>query len=195
MSKKEKTKEKSKDKSKEIAKRAKENKKKLKEMEKQAKLNEDNYDMKRLVKIFVGVVVTLLLVYLFYAFFNGELFHKSEKTPATIQNVEILAGNSFTKQDGDYYVLYYDFDGDNATLCDGIYNVFSNKGGIKMFKVNLGSGLNKNYVATSSEEVNTESNEKLKVLDATLIRISDGQAAEVISGKDNLVDYEDTLLK
>ena len=184
-----------KNKTNEVTKRAKENKKKLKEMEKQAKLNEDNYEMSRLIKIFCGVVGVLVLVYLIFAFFHGELFHKSNKTPATIQNVEILAGNSFTKQDGEYYVLFYDFDGDNAKLCDGIYNVFESKGTGKMFKVNLGSGLNKNYVAASIEEVNTESNDKLKVVEPTLIKISKGKAVEVISGKDNLVDYEDTLLK
>lgn len=185
-----------KNKSNEITKRAKENKKKLKEMEKEAKLNEDNYDMKRLGKIFFGVVGTLLIFYLVFALFHGDLFHKSEKTPATIQNVEILAGNSFTKQDGEYYVLYYDFDGDNAAYCESIYKVFANnKSGEKMFIVNLGSGLNKNYVAASVDEVNTSSNETLKVVDATLIKINNGNVMEVISGKDKLLDYEDTLLK
>ena len=64
-----------------------------------------------------------------------------------------------------------------------------------MYKVNLGSGLNKNYLAASPEEVNTSSNETLKVLDATLIKFSDDTAIEVVSGRDALVDYEDTLLK
>ena len=185
-----------KNKSNEITKRAKENKKKLKEMERQAKANEENYEMSRLIKIFLGVVGTLVIVYLVFAFFHGELFHKSNKTPATIQNVEILAGSTFTKQDGEYYVLFYDFDGDNNKLCEGIYNVFSSlKTESKMYKVNLGSGLNKSYLAKSAEEVNTESPETLKVLEPTLIKVSEGKATEVISGKDKLVDYEDTLLK
>jgi hypothetical protein len=179
---------------KETNKRAKENKKKLKEMEKQ--VNEESYEMERLIKIFFGVVGTLLLVYLIFAFFHGELFHKSEKTPATIQNEEILAGSAYTKQTGEYYVLFYDFDGDNNKYCDGIYNTYNNKSDkLKMYKVNLGSGLNKNYVANSLEEVNTDNNEGLKVVDATLIKFNEGKVEEVISGKDALVGYQDTLLK
>ena len=179
---------------KETSKRQRENRKKLKELEKQA--NDESLEMSRLIKIFVGVVGVLLLVYLIFAFFHGELFHKSNKVKDEIQNVEILAGSAFTKQDGIYYVLFYDFDGDNGKLCDGIYNVFTNRAdGTKMYKVNLGSGLNKNYLAASTEEVNTSSNETLKVLDATLIKFSDDTAIEVVSGRDALVDYEDTLLK
>ena len=179
---------------KETSKRQKENRKKLKELEKQA--NEESYEMSRLIKIFLGVVGVLLLVYLVFAFFHGELFYKKDKTKEEIQNVEIMAGSAYTKQDGNYYVLFYDFDGDNNKLCDGIYNVYTNKTDVlKMYKVNLGSGLNKSYLAVSAEEVNTESNEKLKVLDATLIKFADGAAIEVISGRDALVDYEDTLLK
>ncbi len=189
-----KDKEKEKNNKKEKNKRAKENKKKLKEIEKQ--YNEETYGFDRLIKILLGVVGALVIFYLIFAFFHGELFHKSEKEKETIQNIEILAGSAFTKQDGEYYVLFYDFNGDNNKLCDGIYNVYNNNGKeLKMYKVNLGSGLNANYVATSEEMVNTESAETLKVLDATLIKITDGKASLVVSGKDKLVDYEDTLLK
>ena len=55
---------------KETSKRQKENRKKLKELEKQA--NEESYEMSRLIKIFVGVVGVLLLVYLIFAFFHGD---------------------------------------------------------------------------------------------------------------------------
>jgi len=189
-----KDKEKDKINKKEKNKRSKENKKKLKEIEKQ--YNEDSYGFDRLMKIFIGVVGALLIFYLIFAFFHGELFHKSNKEKETIQNIEILAGSTFTKQDGEYYVLFYDFNGDNSKLCDGIYNVYNNSGKeLKMYKVNLGSGLNKNYIATSAEMVNTESAENLKVLDATLIKVTNGTASLVVSGKDKLVDYEDTLLK
>ena len=64
-----------------------------------------------------------------------------------------------------------------------------------MYKVNLGSGLNKSYVAANASEVNTSNNASLKVLDLTLIKVKDGKATEVYSGIDKVKSVEEKLLK
>jgi hypothetical protein len=172
----------------------KENKSKIKNLEKE--LAEEDNDMKRLIKIFIGVIACLAVFYLIFAFFHGELFKKSEKEKETIQNVEIMAGNLLNRDESEYYVLLYKFDGDNEKLCSGIYNVYTSKESTtKMYKVNLSSGLNKDYMTDKEAEINTSSIEGLKVIDATLLKVKDGKVVETISGRDKLVAYEDTLLK
>ena len=174
--------------------RRKENRKKLKDLDKE--IREEETDMSRLIKIFCGVIAVLVILYFVFAFFNGELFKKTEKTPEVIQDVVITAGTTFAKDQSEYYVLFYDFDGDNKVYCDSLKDLYGvSSHDEKMYTVNLGSGLNKSYVTTDVSQVNTSNPENLKVVDATLIKVKDGKAVETIAGKDKLVAYEKTLLK
>ena len=174
--------------------RKKENRKKLKDLDKD--IREEETDTSRLIKIFCGVVAVLVILYLVFAFFNGELFKKTDKTPEEIQTTIITAGTAFNKEESEYYVLLYDFNGDNEVYCSSIFDLYGVSGKAeKMYKVNLGSGLNKAYVTTDASAVNTSSPDKLKVVDATLIKVKDGKAVVTVSGKAKLVEYEKTLLK
>ena len=174
----------------------KENKKRLKELERQAKANESNYEMTRLFKILVGVIGALVLFGLVFAYFHGDIFKKKTKTKEEIQNVEILAGTALTKQSGEYYVLFYDFDGDNKELMNKVYAAFDRYDRtMKVFKVNLGSVLNKSYKANSNEEINTSNNKDLKVVDPTLLKINEGNVVNVYSGKDAIVSFEEEIIK
>jgi len=175
---------------------SKENKRRLKELEKQAKLNEDNYEMVRLFKILLGVIGALAIFGLIFAYFHGDIFKKKEKVQEEIQNIEIMAGTAFTKQSGNYYVLFYDFNGENKELMEKVHSAFGRSNStMKIFKVNLGSELNKSYKANTSEEVNTSSNKDLKVLDPTLLEITDGQVVKVYSGKEEIVNFEESTIK
>ena len=174
----------------------KENKKRLKELERQAKANESNYEMTRLFKILAGVIGALILFGLVFAYFHGDIFKKKTKTKEEIQNVEILAGTALTKQSGEYYVLFYDFDGDNKELMNKVYAAFDRYDRtMKVFKVNLGSVLNKSYKANSNEEINTSNNKDLKVVEPTLLKINEGNVVNVYSGKDAIVSFEEELIK
>ncbi len=174
--------------------RKKENKKKLKDLDKE--IREDETDVSRLIKIFCGVVAALVIFYLVFAFFNGELFKKTEKTPEVIQDVVIPAGTVFNREESEYYVLLYDFGGDNKVYCASLHDLYGVSGKTeKMYTVNLASGLNKSYVVTDTSQVNTSSATNLKVVDATLIKIKDGKAVLTVAGKNKLAEYEKTLLK
>ena len=175
---------------------AKENKKRLKEFEKQAKANESNYEMTRLFKILIGVIGVLAVFGFVFAIIHGDIFKSKKKEKEEIQNIEIMAGTSFTKQTGEYYVLFYDFDGANKDLMNTVYNAFNRYDrNMKFYKVNLGSILNKSYVANTIEEVNTSNNKDLKVLDPTLIKFANGAVVNVYSGKDAIVDFEEATIK
>lgn len=174
----------------------KENKKRLKELERQAKANENNFEMVRLFKILLGVIGALLVFGLVFAYFHGDLFKKKAEIKEEIQNVEILAGTAFTKQSGEYYVLFYEFDGESGKLMDKVYAAFERHDrSMKVFKVDLGNSLNKAYKANSVEEINTLNNKDLKVLDPTLIKFNDGSVVNVYSGKTAIVDFEESVIK
>jgi len=172
----------------------KDNKKKLKNIDKY--VPEEGNEVQRLIKISVGVIAVLVIFYIGFAVYHGELFKKHEKEAETIQDIEIMAGNIFNRTESEYYVLLYDFKGDNKSYGDTFYSVYDNKTDkIKMYKVNLGSGLNKSYVAEKASDVNTSSGTALKVVDLTLIKVKGGKAVEVYSGKDKVKSVEEKLLK
>ena len=179
---------------------AKENKKRLKEFEKQAKANESNYEMIRLFKILIGVIGVLALFGFVFAIIHGDIFKSKKKEKEEIQNIEIMAGTAFsrptTEDVTEYYVLFYDFDGANKDLMNTVYNAFNRYDRkMKFYKVNLGSILNKTYVANTLEEVNTSNNKDLKVMDPTLIKVSNGAAVAVYTGKEEIVNFEEATIK
>ena len=171
----------------------KENKKKLKEMERIA--NEENSDMGRLIKIFCGVVGALVLFGLIFAFFNGELFKKKEKEQETIQYSEIMAGNIFNRGEEEFYVLMYKYDGDNDKYFASIYNTYQYKTkDVKMYVVNLSSGLNKAYLTEDAGSVNVSDGTSLKVVDGTLLRVNNGKVVESYFGRDKIEPQLSELL-
>ncbi len=156
----------------------------------------DEDQMQRMIKILLIVVLFIGLVWFIFALVNGEIFKKkkAEKEEVQIQNDIILAGSTFNRVEDEYYVLLYDFDGSNSGTCSAIFNVYKDKGSLKMFKVDLSDKMNSNVLVTEKADVNTGSSADLKVVDATLIKVKDGKAVEVKSGIDELNEYKSTLL-
>lgn len=158
----------------------------------------DSEDIIKLIKTIGIVVLVLFLFYLVFAIYNGEIsFSKKEKEKeeVQIQNVEILATSTFTRPESDYYVLFYDFDGDASIRCSSIRTLFTDKtSGIKMYTVNLGNTLSKNYLASDAASVNAKNLASLKVIDATLVKVSNGTGEVIASGIDELINYSNELL-
>ena len=153
--------------------------------------------MQRMIKILLIVVLFIGLVWFIFAIINGEIFHKKkgpEKEEVEIQNDIILAGSTFNRNEEEYYVLLYDFKGPNSGACNAIFTVYNDKDSIKMFKVDLGDKMNSNVLVTDAGNVNYSNSAALKVFDATLIKVKDGKAIEVISGINELNAYKSNLL-
>ena len=168
-----------------------------KKLKKEIMGGSDEDQMKRMIKILLIVVLFIGLVWFVFAIINGEIFSKkkeAEKEEVEIQNDIILAGSTFNRNEEEYYVLLYDFDGANSGTCGAIFNIYKDKDSTKMFKVDLGDKMNSNVLVTDAGAVNTSSSATLKVLDATLIKVKDGKAVEVKSGIDELNAYKSTLL-
>ena len=158
----------------------------------------DSEDIMKLVKIVGIIAVALLLFYLVFAIFNGEIsFSKKEKESdeVNIQNVEILASSTFSRTDDEYYVLFYDFDGNNAIRCGSVRALYTqNSSGIKMYTVNLGNELSSKYLTSDVNSVNATNLSSLKVVDATLVKVTNGSGKVVAAGIDSLISYSGELL-
>ena len=151
-----------------------------KEKEMKEKLEKkENYSKKQvinLLKIIIAILLTVLVVCFIAKFANGD-FKKDEEESVDYTN--IVAGQTFTRSEDEYYVLFYD---DEAIL-DKIGSVTDT-----IYKVDLNSSLNKNIV---SEEGNpkAEDAESLKINGTTIIKIEGGKNVSYIEGYDAVVDY------
>lgn len=145
----------------------------------------DSDEMMRMVKI-LGILVGIFLVfYLVFAYFNGEFSSKDTKEQQEIQNVEIIAGTTFSRSDSEYYVLFYDFDGDMASKYSTLYSIYTNNvGRYKIFLVDLSNKFNANYITDDVKNVNINSVESLKVVDGTLIKVENNNGASYKTGFD-----------
>lgn len=175
----------------------KERKKNLKRIERQS--TGENDEIIRMIKVLAVVVLALALFYFVFAIYNGEIsFGKKEddKKEVEIQNVEILAGSTFNRVDDEYYVIFYDFDGNNSTRAVTFYNLYSKKSEhLKMYVVDLGNAFNSKCVVSSRDEVNVTNASSLKVMDLSIIKVKDGKAEFIAAGVDEFDNYQKTLLK
>ncbi len=175
----------------------KEKRKNLKKIERQS--TGENDEIMRMIKVFAVVILALALFYFIFAIYNGEIsFGKKEEEnePVEIQNIEILAGSTFNRVDSQYYVLFYDFEGNYSSKGVALYNLYMQKEDhLKMYVVDLGNKFNIKNLAVSKEEVNVSSAETLKVMDISLIKVNNGKAEVVVSGIDEIIEYQDNLLK
>lgn len=175
----------------------KEKNKKLKKIE--AVSNSDSEEIMRMIKVFGGVVLALVSFYFIFAIYNGEIKFgddEEEAVPVEIQNVRILAGSTFTRMEEEYYVLMYDFEGDNSIFGSTIYNLYAQRtDGHRMYLVDLGHVFNSKYLVDSLDKVNVSNIDNLAVVDVTLLKVKNGKTEFVKSGVDSVKDYQDTLFK
>ena len=139
----------------------------------------DSDEMMRMLKMLGIVVLILGIFYLWFAIISGEISFGSKEKEAEIQNVEIVAGETFNRGDADstYYVLMYDFDDkENASKYSNIYSIYYAKGGTeKIYVVDLAKKFSSGYLTDDVSKVNISSIENLKVVNGTLIKVEKGK--------------------
>lgn len=102
----------------------------------------------------------------------------AENVPAEIQYEEILAGETFNKSETEYYVLFFDFDGEQASY----YNTIISTSSKTIYKVDLGNTFNKQYASEETNK-NAQTASELKVKEATLIQIKNNRNVSYTEGK------------
>lgn len=153
--------------------------------------NADQDEMTRMLKVLGIVVVAMISFYFVFSIASGEIsFGGKKQKEVSIQNTVILAGNSFNRQEGSYYVMMYNFKNDDSVLYANIYDMFSQTSGEKMYLVDLNSKFNQNFLVENANDINIDSNATLKVVNGTLLKIENGKAVTKAVG---IEEIENTL--
>ena len=164
---------------------------KTKEENKNVVKSTSNREIKKIIRTFIIVALVFGFFYLLTYILVGDFGSKEEEDVATeIQYDEILAGSSFTMNASKYIVVYYDFDGDDASeVLSAIYTYESKEDALRVYTVDLGNALNKNVLAEDKSNKDPKDATELKIKGTTIIRFRDGMVREYIEGTDKAVDY------
>ena len=86
-----------------------------------------------------------------------------------------------------YYVILYDYSKDDANLFATIISQYNKKeNATKLYQVNMASPLNQRYVDLENSNLYIDHASKLKVKDASLLKIENGKVTSAVEGKDKI---------
>lgn len=149
----------------------------------------DTDEFNRMIKVLLVVVLALVAFYFVFAIARGEISFGEDKEEVQIQDVEILAGNTFSRNETEYYVMLYDFSSTDSSIYANLYEMYTSysaSNSIKMYLVDLNKGFNTRYVTIDKKEVNISSIENLKVVNGTLVKVKEGAGVSYSIGKDEI---------
>lgn len=150
----------------------------------------DNDKIKSAVYTLVGVLVFIGVVYgLVLLMEKGGLFEEGYTKPtseATEISSEYIAGSTtFTRDMGEYYVLFDDF---SSLKSDSYVSYLAGKSDIKVYKVDMSKPENKGYSSDSSNPKARKASD-LKINDITLIRIKNGKIVNYVESSSKIEEY------
>ena len=138
-------------------------------------------DYKRVIKIGVGVVLVLVIVYLVTAIASGEikLNNKKVEEKTTIQYEEIFAGEAFNRNASEYYVLFCNSSDSYASYYLNLIKSYrSQENSLPFYTVDIEKKMNNDYVTN-----------ELKIENPTILKIKDSKIVDTITGKDNVSNF------
>lgn len=157
-------------------------KKKEKIIDRQFK-GSSNPEISTAIKITIGVIIFLGLVYLIGSIATGKIKLKKEKDPEVkIQYSEILAEQTFKQSNSEYYVLFYDYEDNGASYINAITEGLSET----VYKVDLNKKFNSTYTTKEVTNRSPKNASELKVSNPTLIKIKNGKVIKFALGKDEI---------
>ena len=170
---------------------AKAQKKLQKSIKKTQQKQKRDYPLKNQIMYFVKTIYAILILAIFIygitVIANKDYKLKGKTTK--YDSSQIIAGQTFSKLDKEYYVVFYNFTTESA-LTTNIENVKD----YPIYKVDLNLGINKSIISENSNTVATNASE-LRVNGTTLIKISEGKNIEYIEGTETVKTYLSELEK
>ena len=114
-------------------------------------------DYMRIIKIGIGVLLIFGLVYLGTAIGMGEIKldeKKQEQVENGIQYEEIIGGNTFSRTDKEYYVLFYDFKDQYGSYYKSLIQSYkAQDNSLAVYLVDLNKKINEAYIAGENDTV------------------------------------------
>ena len=133
------------------------------------------------VKIIVGIVLVVAVFYVISALLKGEYrLSRDNKIDTSI----ILASKTFSQKSKDYYVFFYDFDGDDK---DEVSSIIKTNNANTFYKVDIRSKLNSGYISLfGNADADKIEDLKISSFGTTLMHISDGHNIDYLEGIDKI---------
>ncbi len=160
----------------------------------------NNFDSSISGKVYavVGILCFLAFFYLLTLYITTKNSSDSSSTEdnnanteATISYEDIMVGKSFSMQDDDYLVLYFDkTDTDIASTYSSLVSTYKQKSGaLNIYTVNMGNSFNSSYATEEDSNKTPGTVSDLKINGPTLIKISSKTAVEYIEGEEAISNY------
>ena len=149
----------------------------------------------KIIKISIGVIVTLGLVYLVTALLMGEIKFgnkdDTKKETADIQYEEIVAGEVLNRNKNEYYVLMFDFTDTFASYYLTLKDKYEiNNASSYFYILDLEKKVNEEILLEEGNYAEYPSNiSDLKVSSPTLLKINDHKVVTRITGRSNILDF------
>lgn len=147
------------------------------------------------VFVISGVIIFICLFYFLTVYITSKNNDATETDNSTeVSDVfsysDIMVGRSFSVNDGDYFVIYYDKSDDEINSdCSGIVSNYSaTENSLDIYTVDMSDGLNKGYVGDESNKNPTNVSE-IVINGPTLIKFSANAVVDYIEGIDNIRSY------
>lgn len=152
----------------------------------QTKLKRELFDESSNSKFWIiGIVIGTIVVFYIISMIIGGNFNlggDKKTTPAEIQYQNIIAGTAFNQSPSEYYVLFYNTNGDDANAITSLLSNYQySLNYIPYYIVDLNDGFNKSYISKTSNNAATKASE-LKIRGTTLMKISNGQNVSYVEG-------------
>lgn len=161
-----------------------------------------DFNTSTLVKIIIGVLLVLGLTYFIGGLLNGTITFgnkkKQEPQETVIQYNEILAGESFTRNEDTYYVLYGNLSSKELDAVETYKIAYSYKeNALKIYEVDTVKSFNNSIVANKDEIYSSKpsSINELKVYGTTLLKFIKHKVVERIEGTEEVANYLYELIK
>lgn len=151
-------------------------------------------------KIFIvlAVIVVFGLFYLLTIYITNKNSTDDNNSSSSSTNEEtvisydeILLGRSFSMEDEQYIVLYYDkSDEDVSSVYDSLVSSYQGKeDALRIYTVNMGSAFNKSHTTTGEGNHNPTNASELSINGPTLIMFSNQVVVDYIEGEESITSY------
>ena len=147
--------------------------------------SDDIYGKLILVCVVICIFCIFYLVTLYVTRDENASNDKEDKT-TNISYEKIIGGKSFSMNDSDYYVLFYDESNDeeSATYSELFNNYKMKEDPLNIYYVDLGSAINNTIKTSEESNKNPNSASELKVNGPTLIHFSNHSVVDYIEGEE-----------
>lgn len=153
------------------------------------KINYQTEEQKEMQKFFIVLIILVIIilgVYILSKILIKPNIKEYEYTTGNVSTTAISVGTLLNAKEDSYYVLAYNFDGDNASSYQnyGSYYTSNNSDHIKVYYLNLNTVFNKPYYVTENSNPKATEIKDLKILDGTLLLIKKGKITKYLEGID-----------